>query len=249
MFTLHNGDCLEYLATLPAESVDAFITDPPYFLPVQHYQTRKVFQRNFSDLGILEHFFKDLFTQVRRVLKNDGHFYIFCDGQSYPLFWYYGYQFAKSVRPLIWDKSVSINGYAWRHQHEIILFGEMPKAKPIPTGDGDILKCRAVPVNDRQHPAEKPVDLMEKLIKKCGQVICDPFMGSGATGKACKNLGRDFIGIETDKDYFRYAEQAFFTPSNNRLHMDAGDSPRLPSQSTPEGFTPTEADSTPAPRK
>ena len=126
---LYLGDCLEVMRGMPDKCVDAVITDPPYFLPAQHYQTRKQFQRNFSDLGILEHFFKDLYTEMARVIRDDGCFYMFCDGQSYPLFWYHGFKISKSVRPLIWDKSVSINGYGWRHQHEIILFGEMPKAK------------------------------------------------------------------------------------------------------------------------
>jgi len=204
---LYLGDCLEVMRGMPDKSVDAVITDPPYFLPAQHYQTRKQFQRNFSDLGILEHFFKDLYVEMARIIRDDGCFYMFCDGQSYPLFWYHGFKISKSVRPLIWDKSVSINGYGWRHQHEIILFGEMPKAKPIPTGDGDILKHRAVLVDSREHPAEKPVELITRLVEKSGATILDPFMGSGATGIACIKAERNFIGIEIDPTYFAIAEK------------------------------------------
>lgn len=201
------GDCLEVMKDMPDKSVDAVITDPPYFLPAQHYQTRKVFKKNFSDLGILEHFFRDLFTEMERIIKDTGWFYIFCDGQSYPLFWYYGFTMTKRVRPLIWDKSVSINGYAWRHQHELIIFGEMSRAKPIPTGDGDILVHRAVPVDNRLHPAEKPLDLILRLVEKSGETILDPFMGSGVTGEASVKYNRNFIGIEIDPDYFAIAER------------------------------------------
>ena len=201
------GDCLEVMRTMPDKSVDAVITDPPYFLPAQHYQTRKKFMRNFSDMGILEYFFRNFFQEVSRIVKDDGCFYIFCDGQSYPLFWYYGYSISKSVRPLIWDKQVSINGYYWRHQHELILFGEMPESKPLPTGDGDIIRGRAVKVDDREHPAEKPVEMMAMLCNKSGDTILDPFMGSGTTGVACVQTGRNFIGIEIDPTYFAIAEK------------------------------------------
>ena len=254
MFTLHNGDCLAYLATLPAASVDAVITDPPYFLPATHYNTRSRSARSLSDLSMLEHFYRDLFKELARVTKPSGVWYVFCDGQSYPAFYVSAYPHVKALRPLIWDKVVSFNGYTWRHQHEIIMFAELPEAKPIPTGDGDILRNRAVPVNDREHLAEKPVDLIAQLVKKCGQVILDPFAGTGSTGKAVLKEGKEFIGCEIDDRYYRLAQSGLesiepFTPSNNRLHMDAGDSPRQPSQSTLEGFTPAEQGSTPAPRQ
>ncbi len=112
-----HGDCIDEMQQMEENSVDLIVTDPPYFLPANHYQTRKQFSRNFGDLGILEHFFKDVFKEMVRVLKPTGRLYIFCDGQSYPLFYYHLYPYCKSVRPLIWDKKTSINGYSWRHQH------------------------------------------------------------------------------------------------------------------------------------
>ena len=59
------------------------------------------------------------------------------------------------------------------------------------------------------HPTVKPLALMEylvKLVSREGQVVLDPFMGSGTTGMACVNTGRDFIGIEIDEDYFKIAQ-------------------------------------------
>ena len=61
-----------------------------------------------------------------------------------------------------------------------------------------------------KHPTIKPLDFTEKIIKnssKKGEVVLDCFMGSGTTGVACKNLGRDFIGIELNPEYFRIAEE------------------------------------------
>jgi len=205
---IYNGDCLEVMETFPDKSVDLVLTDPPYFLPAQHYNTRKQFRRNFADLGILESFFKGFFNELSRVMKPDGHFYIFCDGQSYPLFYYYSYFFTKSVRPLIWDKKTSINGYNWRHQHEIILYAEMPETKPIPSGDGDILKYSAVKVDERKHPAQKPIDLLSKIISKHkAELVLDPFAGSGSTLIAAKNLGKNYLGIELSAEYCKIANE------------------------------------------
>jgi site-specific DNA-methyltransferase (adenine-specific) len=208
--TLIQGDCLKVLPTIPDNSIDLVLTDPPYFLPAVHYQTRKQFQRSFADLGILDFFFTNFFKEISRIMKKDGSIYIFCDGQSYPLFYWNLYQFCKSVRPLIWDKKISINGYSWRHQHELIIFAEMPKAKPIPSGDGDILRFSAVKVNERQHPAEKPFDLIKTLIKKSLQqdgIIIDPFVGSGTTMKAAIDLNKNCIGIEVGREYIEICKK------------------------------------------
>lgn len=62
----------------------------------------------------------------------------------------------------------------------------------------------------KNHPTEKPVDLLKYLIEKStneGDVVLDPFMGSGSTAVACKELKRDFIGIELDENYFNIAKE------------------------------------------
>ncbi len=199
------GDCNNILPLIETNSIDLMVTDPPYFIPSKHYSTRTFFKRNFGDLGILESFFKIFFREIERVLKPTGAFYMFCDGQSYPLFFYHSYFFTKRVRPVIWNKITSINGYTWRHQHEIILFGEMPECKHIPTGDGDIIKSRAVPVKKRTHAAEKPIEVLEKLILKSskeGDYILDPFVGTGSVIKVCEKLNRNYISIELERTYF-----------------------------------------------
>jgi DNA modification methylase len=67
----------------------------------------------------------------------------------------------------------------------------------------------SIPSNSNNHPTVKPIALMEylvKLVSREGATVLDPFMGSGSTGMACKNLNRDFIGIEIDPDYCKIAE-------------------------------------------
>jgi len=207
---LIRGNCIDVLKTLPSQSVDATVTDPPFFLKLDHYCTRTWFRRNFADLGMIEPFFKDLFEQLERVMKPDGKIYMFCDGQSYSLFWFHLVPFTKSVRPLVWDKKTAYNGYSWRHQFELIIFAEMSKAKPVPTGDGDILRFNAVKVDLRIHPAEKPVELLKALILKStkdNDVVLDPFCGCGSTLQACVETNRCYIGIENEQSYYELAKK------------------------------------------
>lgn len=204
--TLHMGDCREILPTLAG--LDAIVTDPPYFLPAVHYNTRKEFPRSLTDLGILEHYFDGFFGEANLALNDGGVAYVFCDGQSYPAFYATAYRHFRKLRPLIWDKITAFSGYTWRHQHELILFLEKSEADSVATGDGDIIRCAAVKVDERDHPAEKPPKLIERLVRKSVAergTVCDPFMGSAATGVACVRSGRKFVGIERDPAYFDIA--------------------------------------------
>jgi len=204
--TIYHGDCREILPNLP--KVGLVLTDPPYSLPARISDTRQLFYRSLTELSILEYFFRDFFSWCDKVVKNSAVYYIFCDGQSYPVFYSLLYGYVKSVRPLIWDKMTSINGYSWRHQHELIIFAEMANAPLVKTGDGDILRFRAVPVMKRKHPAEKPVDLLCSLIAKTAKensITLDPFMGVGSSVVAAKKLNRKCIGIEIEEKYCEIA--------------------------------------------
>ena len=207
------GDCLEVMPTLEDKSVDLIIADPPYFLPAQSYVgVRGVgyHNRTLADTTIPRTFFKVLFNELNRIIKDTGAFYVFCDAQSYPLIYMELFPFCKYVRLLIWDKMVSYNGYTWRHQHELIAWGELNNTYRVPTGDGDVLKCRGVLQKDRTHPAEKPVKLIEKLVTKSSNendVILDPFAGTGAVLIAAKAQNRRYIGVEFDEQYIKIAEK------------------------------------------
>lgn len=210
---LLQGDCLDILDTLPDNSVDLVITDPPYFLPVNSYvgvRGEGYHRRTLADTSILKGYFAQVFEKLNRVLKPTGTFYVFCDAQSYPIFYQTMYPHCEYVRLLIWDKVCSYNGYTWRHQHELIAWGEKEKSPRIATGDGDIIKCRGVLQADRNHPAEKPVELLSKLILKStkkGDTILDPYMGSGSSCVAAHQLERGYIGIELDEGHIQTAKK------------------------------------------
>ena len=65
-------------------------------------------------------------------------------------------------------------------------------------------------IGNKQHPTEKPIELMKLYIENSSNqndTVLDPFMGSGSTGVACKNINRNFIGIELDENYFNIAKK------------------------------------------
>ena len=80
-------------------------------------------------------------------------------------------------------------------------------------------------INQNNHPTIKPLKLMEYLCTltktPTGGIVLDPFMGSGTTGMACVNTGRDFIGIEIDEDYFKIAQARIEAcKKNKQLQID-----------------------------
>lgn len=86
----------------------------------------------------------------------------------------------------------------------------------------EINQVKNVSKKDNPHPCPIPLELAERVIKSTtneGETVCDPFMGSGTVGVACKNLNRNFIGIELDKEYFEIAKERInntLSPTNNK---------------------------------
>ena len=178
--TLYHGDCLEILPTLEAGSVDAVITDPPY---PDYYKDEYLY---FD--GILEPIDRLNCLQL--------------------VFWT-----AKEPFPLnysaihIWDKKTGCgseyeriyerNGNKNYKMFRYYLINSTVAASY--TGD-----------EYTGHKSQKPIRLLRDLVEKYtspGDTILDPFMGSGTTGVACVQTGRNFIGIEIDKEYFDIAEK------------------------------------------
>jgi len=209
---IYQMDAIKFLKELPDNFVDVVITDPPYFQPATHYSPsrKQIFtQKCISDLSILEHFFKDFLGELARVTKDDGFIYVFCDSQSYPLVFSGLYSYANRIRTIVWDKVTAFNGYTWRHQHELIAYVEMPLAKKVPTSDGDIIKSRVVKLEDRSHPAEKPLEVINKIVTKHKdkKVFLDCFVGSGNILISAKQQGKDIIGCESQEEYFNLANK------------------------------------------
>ncbi len=105
---------------------------------------------------------------------------------------------------LVWNKIRMGMGMPWRNQHELIAFGKRG-AGEIRTGKhGNVLSVNRVP--NEYHPTEKPVELLGILLSNAeAGLVLDPFMGSGTTLRAAKDLCRTAIGIEIEEKYCEIA--------------------------------------------
>lgn len=200
------GDSIEIMRNLPRNSVDLVLTDPPFFLPATHYQSRIHYQRNFADLSPLKIFWTKVTEEVQRILKPKGHFITFCNCDSYPVFYEPIYNNFTKLVSIVWNKKRIGLGNIWRHQHELIIAARNEEFKFNNSGKmfSDVISEEATLSEDREHPVEKPWKMLIKLIEPVtlkGDIVLDPFCGSGTTCLAAQILDRQFIGIELNHNY------------------------------------------------
>lgn len=212
---LSKSDAVSWLSTLDTASVDLLITDPPYESLEKHRKIGTTTRLKVSKSSSNQWFeifpnarFDDLLREIYRVLKNDAHFYLFCDQETMfvikPIAEKLGFKFWK---PIVWDKVCIGMGYHYRARHEYILFFEKGKRKINDLSIPDILTYKRV---YRGYPTEKPVDLLEVLISQSsseGELVVDPFFGSGSTLIAAINLKRGFKGNDISSDAHEYFQQ------------------------------------------
>lgn len=203
---IYNRDCLEAMAEMPSASVDAIVTDPPYAIPTIVAANRNT-TINVGDLSLIESAFRVMFAEFDRILKPTGRFFMFCDGTSYPVIFRAAYgKFSTAL--LVWNKGRIGMGREFRKSHELIMHCWKSDTPIFKDGIGrpDVLDCKPIG-GEREHPAQKPVDLLKQLLLVCGDTIFDPFAGSGSTGVACKELNKNFIGFEIDDAYCEIAKR------------------------------------------
>lgn len=108
---------------------------------------------------------------------------------------------------VIWDKLNPGLGWRYRRQHEMVMIAHREGGRLLWADDKIATPniFSLMPPRDRVHPNEKPVAFVSHFIEhhsQRGQLICDPFMGSGTTGVSAVRLGRKFLGIEIDREHF-----------------------------------------------
>jgi site-specific DNA-methyltransferase (adenine-specific) len=205
-------DCLDGMKELEKQSIDLILTDPPFFIPAQHYQSRQQWQKKYSDLSVLKIFWNTLLEQYVRILKPTGHLVFFCNSDSYPVFYEPTYNLFHKCKCLVWDKGHVGLGHIFRNQHELIIWARFSESmfnddKKL---HSDILKFSATASDDREHPVEKPELLLQELISPLSPqdgIVLDPFCGSGTTLSAAQKINRKYIGFELDKGYFDGAQK------------------------------------------
>jgi len=220
MARMINSDCLEYMKSIPDNSIDLILTDPPY--NIAQYSTgniplpgREAMNNDIADWDNVPLEPKDLLYDFKRIIKPDGNIFVFTSynliGKWHEAFdpefdtfqffvWHktnpapkiYKNGFLNSCEMIIcmWNK-----GHKWNfsNQNEMHNFFESPICMPPER------------LRNPKHPAQKPVKLLSHIINiasNTGDIIFDPFMGVGSTAVAAKKCGRRFVGCEIDKTYF-----------------------------------------------
>lgn len=205
---IKQGDCLELMKEIPDGSVDAIICDPPYCVGVSSNGLKS----SFSDFNLMRPFFEQCFNEWQRLLKDGGHAYCCTDWRTYPFLYPIIIKYLGVKNLIVWDYGWLKTGNWYRYAHELIMFAVKGKGKrAFAVTETDVWRIRCVNfTKPKLHPAEKPVELMKKMIANstaAGDVVLDPFMGSGTTGVACLNTGRKFIGFELDETFFKVAQK------------------------------------------
>jgi site-specific DNA-methyltransferase (adenine-specific)/modification methylase len=219
--TLYHGDCREILGDL---TFDAIVTDPPYGLS-------KLLDRKWEDFSCILNK-----KQRRKNLHSGGTWatkeiykdidwddetpdLTFLLERNVPTIIFGGNYFGlpPSRKFIVWDKAEPF----YRRT-----FAECELCYCSFDGNARIIKCMPESIGfgkpSKVHPTQKPVAVMQfcisELPKGTGNIVCDPYMGSGTTGVACVNMGRAFIGIERKRKYFDIAcqriEQAYANYKN-----------------------------------
>lgn len=214
MIKLMQGDCLELMKEIPDGSVDMVLTDPPYGMG---------FQSNWSKSGPRhEKIIQDENVDARwvyecfRILKNGGGFVSFCDWKT-SCEWRLHIENAHFTlkSQVIWNRlhhgMGDLRG-AFAPMHDVVWYAAKGRRVFANGRPKSVIEAkRPSPSEDNGHPTCKPLNLMEELIRSIDDgsdgIILDPFMGSGTTGVAAKNLSRSFIGIELDETYFNIAKE------------------------------------------
>lgn len=192
------GDALSVLRTLPSDSVDLILTDPPYGKKASKGThgfgaTKNRRYQDDWDIAIPK---EEVFEEILRVSR---HAIIF--GGNY---------FAHYLPPgncwIVWDKKGDkpFNPFA---DCELLWTNfTKPVKKYTFLQQGFITESK----DKRFHPTQKPTELLRRILNDFsspGELILDPFLGSGSTALAAKQLGRHFIGIEREPEYVKIAEQ------------------------------------------
>lgn len=218
-----HGDCLDVLRALPDGCVDAVITDPPYCSgaateagrgSATHQGLRSETIRggrfdwfdsdNMTTSGLMW-LLRSVCVEASRAVTNSGSVLAFCDWRMVtalaPAMESGGFRLRNLV---VWDKGHFGCGSGFRPQHEIIL--HLTKRAPDfhAMDVGNVIRSKRVQSSTRDHPTEKPTDLIAQLIRVAcppGGIVLDPFGGSGTTAVAALHEGRRCLIVEKDAGY------------------------------------------------
>ena len=228
---LYQGDCLEVMKEIKDKSIDMILCDLPYGttkckwdVVIPFDKLWEQYNRIIKDNGAILLFGSEPFSSKLRLSNKENYKYDWIWDKVKPN----GHLVAK-YRPMQRTENISVFGNGKLNYYPIMVDRDKPKkSKEYSRTEimGGISNSTEKIVNkkypqnvliysnasqkNKLHPTQKPVELLEYLIKTYtneNDLVLDNCMGSGSTGVACKNLNRNFIGIELDENYFNIAKE------------------------------------------
>jgi site-specific DNA-methyltransferase (adenine-specific) len=201
---IQQQDAVDWLHMQPNQSINLIVTDPAYASLEKHRAkgtTTRLKNSDASSNAWFEIFpnerYFDFFIEAYRALDNNSHMYVMCDQETglliKPIAEKVGFTFWKFIT---WNKLSMGMGYHYRNQTEWIMFLEKGKRNLNNLGMCDVLEHKRV---RNGYPTEKPIGLYTDLIEQSsekGEVVADPFFGSGNGLIAANMLGRQAIGTD-----------------------------------------------------
>lgn len=225
--TIHWMDAFNGLKRLTEESIDLVVTDPPYNIASDHKTTKQgnriVSTREaWGEWDTYHPFDYDvmlmrLISECYRVLKSGGSLYLFTARKDNGFFIRKaverGFTYQNQLALLKRNPLPHFRKTNWRSAFELCLY--VSKGKPKTFHFLSQQECvnvypYPIPQKETAHPTEKPLAFITRFIQVSsneGDLVLDPFMGSGTTGVACQQLNRHFLGFEISRDYVKLAEQ------------------------------------------
>ena len=213
---IHNCDCVEGMKKMPEKSIDLVVTDPPYLIETSgagiYKQADKQYVKELND--IKDGFSTDVLDELCRVMKHINCYFFCSQKQIMPLLDYFVRGKKCNWNLISWHKTnpVPACGNKYLTDTEFVLFFREKGVKIY--GSFDTKRTwYATPLNhsDKKiygHPTCKPIDIVKNFIinsSREGDLVLDPFMGSGTTAVAAKSYGRHFIGFEINEEYYKKA--------------------------------------------
>jgi DNA modification methylase len=204
------GDCLSVMKQMPYQSVDAIITDPPFGIGFKYNQHKD--QSTPEDYW---RYFSPIYTEMLRVTKDGGFIAIWQANKYFPNFWsWYGndIRIYAGCKNFVQLRKTPIN---FGYDPIVMKYKDGTPLRPLkPRRNLDFFVANTAKfVTEknslaRKHPCPRPIDQVKEIVENFSiGTVLDPFLGSGTTALACKELGRDFIGIEISDKYCEIAQR------------------------------------------
>ena len=229
MINLYNGDCLELMKNIPDKLVDLILTDPPYNIARKNNFT--TMGRSGIDFGEWDKGFDQFawLNEIPRILNKNGSVIIFNDWKNVGEIAKYCESIGLVIKDMLrWRKTNPMprnrdRRYITDFECAVWLTNKGAKWTFHRLGSNyqrPMFEYPVVAGTDKVHPTQKPVALLEYLIKTYtneGDLVLDNCMGSGSTGVACMNTKRNFIGMELDEKYFEIAKERIENIKTNNV--------------------------------